>query len=172
MKKKLFVFIIPVLFIFLTGCPYASDYPIDKPSVKVDIGLLGKWEDATGNTSFVGDKPVYVVTKKSTFIYGISTTSYVQNSSTNGLEENTTVYEGHISLVNDIEFINIKQISPESDNKYFIYKLEVSGNNCILSELSSTIDKTFSSSAELKAFILKNLENELLFSGSQTLFRN
>jgi len=157
-----------------TGCPYQSTQPVDAPSVKVDIALLGRWEDATGSTSFNTEKPVYVVTKKSEYVYAIETTSFDFNVETNEYDKNVTFYEGHVSLINDTKFLNVKQISPmqEGDAQYYIYKMEVAGNNCILSEVSSCIDKTFSSSAELKAFLLKNLDNELLFSGSATFFRN
>lgn len=168
--------VFPVLLLIAilnTGCPYQSSYPVDSPNVKVDIALLGRWEDATGSTSFSSEKPVYVVTKKSDYVYAIETTSYDLNSETNEYEKNVTYYEGHVSLINDTKFLNVKQISSEIEgDSYYIYKMEVAGNNCILSEVSSCIEKKFSSSSELKAFLLKNIDNELLFSGSATFFRN
>lgn len=176
-KKILSLALIPVLFIIAiatTGCPYQSVQPVDVPNVKVDIALLGRWEDATGSTSFGSEKAVYVVTKKSEYIYGIETTSYDLNPETNEYDKSVTVYEGHVSLINDSKFLNVKQVSPMQDGEvlYYIYKMEVAGNNCILSEVSSCIDKKFSTSSELKGFLLKNLDNELLFSGSATFFRN
>jgi hypothetical protein len=165
--KKIFIFLlIPTISILLTGCPLSADYPIDSPNIKVDISMLGKWQDATGKSSIGGQKGIFIVTKKSEFVYTIETSA--ASTEAPGSENQVTNYEGHISDINGTKFINIKN----SDGKYLLFKLEVAGNNCILTEISMCIDKTFSNSAEVKAFILKHIDNELLYSGSQTFFRN
>jgi len=172
--SKRMMLLLPILTLVLTACPYKSDYPVDVPNQKVDITMLGKWEDANGSTSMSGEKAIYSVTKKSEFIYGIETSSWYYDEEAGESFENKQIFDGHISLIGDTKFFNVKQTFPEqdADGKYYIYMMEVAGNNCILSEVSACIDKTFSSSSELKSFLLKNINNELLYSGSATFFRN
>jgi len=168
MKKHIYLLLLPLGFL-LTGCPLTTEYPIDAPSIKVNIGYLGKWQDATGGTNFSEDKIVYSVTKKTDFLYGIETSSYEYDEEGN-LTEFKTIYEGHISKVAGVDFINIKDLS-EGIEEYMIYKFELSGNNCILTEVSGCISQEFSSSAQLKAFLTKHINNELLFTDIQTFFR-
>ena len=75
MKTRILLFIsILAGGIILTGCPYESDYPIDNPSIKIDIGWLGKWESADGTKNPDGTNPIYYVTKKTDNSYALKTT--------------------------------------------------------------------------------------------------
>lgn len=173
MKTRILLFIsILAGGIILTGCPYESDYPIDNPSIKIDIGWLGKWESADGTKNPDGTNPIYYVTKKTDNSYALKTT-YSNYDEMGNFTEETNEYEGHVSIVNGIKFFNLIQINsdPSIKSSYMLFKLEISGSTVVLSEISSCINKKFSSSAELKTFLTNNLNNELLYSGSQTFFK-
>ena len=143
MIKKLQL-IVPLfaLAILLGGCPYASQVPIDKPSVKVSETLLGKWEPKDEN----GDK--VTVTKKDAYTY-----NFEKKSSSSG---NTTNYEGFISKIGEDQFLNITELGGLSQDYYF-FKLVFNKENTkvTLMPITENIDETFKTSAELKAFIEK-----------------
>ena len=66
MKKIFLQFTVLVgLMLMLTACPYTSESPIDKASVKIDDKILGKWETKSSSDY------AYNVTKKNDFIYSI-----------------------------------------------------------------------------------------------------
>lgn len=181
MKKTLLYFLALPFLLVIAGCPYESDYPIDDPSIKVDINYLGKWEDTEKKTVGMSggdgtDVPVYVVTRKSDYIYGVSY-KYSSYSEEDGYTESVDNYEAHISIVGGIQFLNVKKtsindVSEENrTGKYMLYKLEISGSTMVLTELSSCINKKFSNSAQVKSFITQNLTNELLYTESITFFK-
>jgi hypothetical protein len=66
MKKIVAQFSVLVgLMLMLTACPYTSENPIDKATVKIDDKILGKWE-AKSSSDYA-----YNVTKKDEFTYSI-----------------------------------------------------------------------------------------------------
>lgn len=158
--------------ILFTGCPYESQVPIDKPNVKIDINWLGKWESADGEKNPDGSNPIYYMTKKSDFVYGLST-SYDEFDEFGTKTKVTTYYEGHVSTIGTTNFFNLKRQADEinTDPGYLLFKIELAGSTAILSEVSNCINKNFSSSSELKSFLERNLNNELLFTGTQTFFK-
>ncbi len=168
MKKHIYLLLLPLTFL-LTGCPLTSDYPIDAPSIKVNIAYLGKWQDATGGSDFSEEKIIYSVTKKSEYLYGLETSSFDYDDE-GILLEYKTFYEAHFSKIGTTDFINIKDLT-DGMEQYMIYKVEIAGDNCILTEVSGCISQEFSSSADLKTFLTKHINNELLFTEILTFFR-
>jgi hypothetical protein len=148
LKRILPLLAIAILFM---GCPYSSDVAIDeKPAVKVLPSLLGKWEQRSSKDYN------YMVSKTDEFNYKIEKITVAD-----GKKE---VYNGFLSDVGGEKFFNI---SEESANPkvYYLYKLDMSGGDNLISMLSMTpnVKEKFTSSAELKKFIDKNKSLSFFF---------
>jgi hypothetical protein len=142
MKNLKWILPLFILTIMLTGCPYGSELPIDKPSVKINTALLGKWEPKSSSDEF------YKVAKMDEFNYKIEK---------GGKDvKDKTIYTAHLSDVDGTTFLNI-QGDPTSDKKYYFYKVELnsSGSKVVLTPVTENITETFTTSEELKAFIKK-----------------
>lgn len=146
MKKNISVlFFLAFILFILTGCPYSSTVPIDEPRVKVSKKMLGKWikesEKESENPSF------YEFKKLDNLHYTVDENEY--NTTDSAYE--VTSYMAHFSEIDNIIFINMKR-----DDSYFLYKLEFNGKDeFLLFEVTDNIDETFTTSAELKAFMKK-----------------
>lgn len=146
MKKILLQFtLLAGLLVVLQGCPYNTEVAIDEPSVKTDAKMLGKWEPKNS-----GDY-LYTVTKKSDFLYKFAKKS--KNTPTD-----TSSYLGFVSTIDGAQFLNIYE-EYASTKSYYLYKMEMSGSGAkiTLSPVTENITEKFTGSAELKAFIKKNM---------------
>ncbi len=148
LKRILPLLAIAILFM---GCPYSSDVAIDeKPVVKVIPALLGKWEQRSSKDYN------YMVSKTDEFNYKIEKITVAD-----GKKE---VYNGFLSDVGGEKFFNI---SEESANPkvYYLYKLDMSGGDNLISMLSMTpnVKEKFTSSSDLKKFIDKNKSLSFFF---------
>src|ERR1700741_4082037 len=96
------------LTLLLTACPYATELPIDNPTVKIDDKLLGKWEAKNSDYN-------YTVTKKDDFNY-----KFEKKGKTS---TDVTTYTGFLSVIDGVRFMNIYE-DASSTKTYYLYKVE------------------------------------------------
>ena len=155
MKKLAFKFIAFVsLTILLTACPYGTEIAIDEPSVKVEDKLLGKWEAKNSNDN------MYTVTKKDAFTYTFE--------KKNKTSKDVSTYTGFVSVIDGVRFMNLYE-DGASTKTFYLYKLEqsASGAKVTLIPVTENITEKFTASADLKAFIKKNMALSFFYSKDQ-----
>ncbi len=154
---KFFVF--AAIMFFLPGCNDAR-YPIDpKPLVKVESRFLGKW---------IGKEKdeYYVVSQKDVYHYQISYTEK-KNS-------DPTVFPAYMSMVDNVLFLNMMDYDESQDTIKGYAFLKVFNVNKTFDKVSAAVVadtnlKNQNSSAEVRAFITKNLKNSKFFGDVQVL---
>ena len=145
--------------VLLGGCPYKTQTPIDTPSVKINPAILGKWEIENS------ERDVYFVTQADSFTYKIE--KRAESSKT------PPVYKAYLSLVDGDIFMNLREEGGLSDGKtFFLFKtiVDPAGKKLILKEVTENITETFTSSAELKAFIKKYKDLSFFYSKEDQVF--
>ena len=148
---------------FLMGCPYETEVPISDPSVKFPADLLGKWEPQSSSDEII------TIKKKTDYIVSISKTKKEPKE-----DDKPEEYEAYISEVDAVKFLNISEVDEQgSDAKYYLYKIEVSANNSLitLNAVTENIDEQFNSSAELKAFIQKNMRLSFFYEKEDEIYQ-
>ncbi len=141
--------------VILTACPYASQVPIDTPSVKVQNPLLGKWIKAGDESN--ANPNYFVITKNDDFKYKIIKNEY--NSYDSAYKE--TIYISHISKIDNLEFMNMQQ---DGTGDFYLYKIVLGQNEFSLFEVTDNIDEKFTASPDLKAFIKKNMNLSFFYN--------
>jgi hypothetical protein len=162
--QKLFGWISLFLLSFLlTGCPYESAVPIDQPSVKFPTALLGKWEPKSSGDDLM------TISRKDDRVMKIVKTKKEATA-----DDKPEEYEGYLSDVNGVTFLNLYEVSGEANStrKYLIYKLEIStsGARVTLSALTENIDEKFTTPADLKAFIQKNMHLSFFYDKEDEVY--
>jgi len=142
MKKLKLFGLLSLLSILFMGCPYTSEVAIDNPSVKIEPKMLGQWESKNSET----DK--YSVTKADDYTYNIEKKS----------SSSITHYKAYESVLNGTKFLNLWEDSA-STKTFYLYKYELSGSGAkiTLKGITDNITEKFTSSADLKKFILANM---------------
>ncbi len=147
MKSAKLAVLFGALSLIFMGCPYESKVPVDDASnAKGDKAFVGSW-DEKGEESYLWtvklDGNQYRIEKKNVKDGG-----------------EPTVYIGFLSDVAGTPFLNVYEQSYDSgDRKYYIYKVEKKGEERFkLYAVTDNITEEFATSAELKAFIKKNME--------------
>lgn len=162
MKRLLYAAALAIFSFILTGCPYETEVPIDKPSIKFPANLYGKWQPKSSSDELM------TIQKRDDFVVHITTTN--KESKANAKPEE---YEAFIAEVGGLQFLNLSEINEASAyKKYYLYKLEVSANELqiTLSAVTENINEKFSSSAELKAFIEKNMHLSFFFEKDTEMY--
>ena len=143
MKKVIYLICVLTLCVLFYGCPLSSDYPIDAPSVKTDNLLCGRWKSVnfSNNTDVSIFDSVYTISKKDNYTYSVK-----------GLKNENGVikedqYDGYISVVNYVNFINIRK-----DSKYYLFSIENTKPYIFIKEIADTT-VTFKNSSEVKNYI-------------------
>ncbi len=181
MKKHVFYLCLFAFSLVFMGCPYESQHPLDVPSIPVKKEHMGKW------FSQGGDAGNLVVKKQDAYTYlvqDVGTTSDKERKAQekeakkaakeNGekyepsRKEPPTVYHAHLSMVNNIPFVNVKKLDTRT---WYIYKLEGSGEKMVLSGLTPYIKESFSSSKQLSLFVAENMKYSFFFGDDQTFTR-
>ena len=131
------------LTMLLTACPYSTELPIDEPSVKIDEKILGKWEAKSSDYT-------YTVTKKDDFNY-----KFEKKGKTS---TDVSAYTGFLSVIDGVKFLNVYE-DGATTKMFYLYKIvqSTSGAKITLSPVTENIEEKFATSAELKAFIKKNM---------------
>ncbi len=147
----------------LMGCPYETEVPISEPSVTFPADLLGKWEPKSS-----GDE-IVTIRKKTDYIVSISKTKKEPKE-----DDKPEEYEAYLSEVDAVKFLNISEVGEQgSGAKFYLYKIEVSANNSriTLNAVTENIDEQFSNSAELKAFIQKNMHLSFFYEKEDEIYQ-
>lgn len=162
MKKFVQLFAVVSFSFLLMGCPYETEVPIDQPSIKFPSNLFGKWEPKSSSDD------VLTIKRKDDFTVIITKTKKDAKP-----DDSVEQYEAFLSAVDNIQFLNVTEASEYSSTpKYYLYKMEVSpsGSRITLSAVTENIDETFSSSAELKIFIQKNMNHSFFFEKEEEVY--
>lgn len=151
--KKLILFIVLCAFsISFWGCPYKSEIPLDsKPQKEIGNKYLGKW--GTSSDSY------YEVSKKNNYVCGILN----KELDSNGIEEISSRYEGFLSEVGEVTYLNLKEIGGDSDDSYYIYKVTLEGESIFLTGITPYIKEEFRDSEDMKSFFKKNQKISFFF---------
>jgi len=149
--------------VLFAGCPFSSVVPIDEGTVKVDDKLAGQWI-SVADTETVN--PTYfVITKEDNF----HATAIKKEFSSSDSTYSETKYHLTFSDVKGETFMNAME---DEGSTYSLYKFtydEKSGK-VNTSEVTDYIKETFSSSAELKAFIAKNKSNSYFYTNTSETY--
>ena len=162
MKKFVQLFAVVSFSFLLMGCPYETEVPIDKPSIKFPANLFGKWEPKSSSDD------VLTIKRKDDFAVIITKTKKDAKP-----DDSVEQYEAFLSEIGNLKFLNVSELSEYSSTpKYYLYKMEVSpsGSRITLSAVTENIDETFTSSAELKAFIQKNMQHSFFFEKEEDVY--
>jgi len=156
MKKNLIpLTILGAIIIIMTACPYASKVPIDSPSVKVTQQFTGKWLKASDKEK--ENPEYYVISGIDEYKYNIVKFEY-QTSDSSYKE---TKYVSHMSQIEDVSFLNMQK---DGHGDYYLHKIDLSGNEFSLFEVTDNIDEKFSNSADLKSFVKKYMRHSFFYN--------
>ena len=145
------------------GCPYETEVPISEPSVKFPAELLGKWESKSSSDEII------TIKKKTDYIVSI-----INTKKEPGEDDKPEEYEAYLSEVDAVKFLNISKLSEQgSGSNFYLYKIEVSanGSRITLNAVTENIDEQFSNSAELKAFIKKNMHLSFFYEKEEEIYQ-
>lgn len=165
MKSLKFAALFGALSLVFMGCPYEAKVPIDDQSnSKPDKGLVGKWEEK-GSDDYEWNVELadgmYRIEKK--------------NIKDGG---DPTIYKGFLSDVSGTTFMNVYELDEygsSSDRKYFLYRLTKKGDDRVtMDAVTDNITEEFTTSAELKAFIKKNMDISFFYNkdDKKTFYKN
>lgn len=162
--KKLFYFLsVITASVFLTGCPYETEVPIDKPAIKYPVALLGKWEPKSSSDD------TYTIKKKDDYVIIITKVKKEAKA-----DDTPEEYEAFISEVGGAKFLNLseKKDGDIGTQKYYLYKVEISpsGARLTLSPITENIDEKFQTSAELKTFIQQNMNHSFFYDKEDEVY--
>lgn len=156
-------FMLSLVFL-MTACPYSSEVPIDKPSVKVPSDIIGTWVSSSYADK---DKPstYYVISKKDANVFRVKEYSYKKEDDK---YEDKKMYDGHLSNLKNKQFLNLYDIG---NTKYYFYRLnDLNSSKMELQEVSDNITEKFSTSAELKSFFTKYMDLSFFFNKSESKY--
>lgn len=162
MKKFIQLFAVVSFSFLLLGCPYETEVPIDQPSIKFPGNLFGRWEPKNSSDD------VLTIKRKDDFVVTITKTKKDAKP-----DDSVEQYEAFLSEVDNIRFLNVTDVSENNATlKYVLYRIDVSPNSAriTLSAVTENIDETFTSSAELKAFIQKNMQHSFFFEKEEEVY--
>ncbi len=133
--------------LLLYGCPYQSTVPITTPSIPVDERLLGQWaSDAQSYNEFY-------VSKIDNFHYKV-----LQQAITG----QTSVFKAHLSEIRGVSFLNLYS---DSTQTYYLYRINLNApeGRLTLLNISERIGDQFNSSASLRQFVEKNMNQKSFY---------
>ncbi|NCU05447.1 MAG: hypothetical protein GXC73_15865 [Chitinophagaceae bacterium] len=162
MNKLLSLILVSAMSFLLMGCPYETEVPIDQPSVKFPSNLLGKWEPKSSSDELL------TISKKTEYVVTISKSKKKPEAN-----DKAELYEAYLSEIDGVKFLNITEKNEySSGSKFYLYKLEVSASasRLTLSPVTENIDEKFSTSAELKAFIQKNMQHSFFYEKDDEVY--
>lgn len=140
------------------GCPYSSEVAISEKNVAIDEALLGSWESKSSSDYS------YTVTKQDKMTYTIE-----KKSASSG---DVTTYNGHISKIDGINYLNIFESSTSTKVTYYFYKFTVSssGAKVTLTPVTENITERFTESSEMKKFFEENQKHSFFFDKDEDIY--
>jgi hypothetical protein len=182
MKKPVFYLCLLAFSLVFMGCPYESQYPLDVPSIPVSKDYMGKWYSKGGDAGNI------IVKKLDAYTYlvqDVGTTSAKDRKAQekemkaiakeNGekyepsKKEPPTEYHAHISMVNNVTFVNVKKLDSRT---WYIYKMEGNKDKVTIAGLTPYIKESFSSSKQLSKYVADNMKYSFFFIEEQTFTRS
>jgi len=158
MKNKLYLPLLLLAAILFTACPYQSQVPIDDPSVKVDKALLGKWIDASEKDKVY--PAFYDIRKEGPLEYKIIENTFEAADSS----YRQVTYISHISTIDSLSFLNMKDTSSMMGEGYYLYKIKYNKKEMSLQEVTDNIQEQFETSKDLKAFVAKHMHLSFFYN--------
>jgi hypothetical protein len=158
MKKLKWILPLVALCVMLGGCPYSSEFALDKPSVKINTALLGTWEPKSNSD----DR--YTISKFDDYTYKIV------KKGKSGSDQSE--YRAYTSNIGSDSFLNLWEVHSDNSVTYYFYKLEISssGNKVTLHPLTENITEKFTSSADLNAFVKKYKDLSFFYDKNADVF--
>jgi len=162
MRTKLFLFSFFAAVIFvLTACPYQSQVPIDKPNKKVDKTVLGKW---IKNSDTDNENPEYFeISAIDEFKYNIVKFEYQSSDST----YKETKYLTHFTYIEDFVFMNMQK---DGEGDYYMHRIDKTGDEFMLYEITDNIDEKFTSSEEFESFVAKYMKLSFFYNKDEVKY--
>ena len=150
--------------VLLAGCPYSSSVPIDEGTLKVSDDLTGKWIKSADKDA---ENPTYFVISKDDKTH--ATALKFEYSSSDAKYDTTKFHLTFSDVAGDV-FMNAIE---EGGSSYSLFKVvkDEQTKEMTTYEVTDYIKETFSSSAEIKAFILKNKALSFFFTNSSETYR-
>ena len=159
MKKLFVIVLLAALPVFFLGCPYNSKVAIDsKPIVKIDERMIGTWGITDTAITY------YEIGKLNDNEYLIKEYSKDKDN----VAKVTSKYSAFISEINNVTFLNVKQL-PEKDDfslfgeEYYFYKIVLEPGVIISTPVTNFIKEEFTSSEALRSFFAENMKNSYFF---------
>lgn len=165
MKSLKFAALFGALSLVFMGCPYEAKVPIDDQSnSKPDKGLVGKWEEKGSDD----------------YEWKVELTDGMYRIEKKNIKDggDPTVYKGFLSDVSGTTFMNVYELDEygsSSDRKYFLYRLTKKGDDRVtMDAVTDNITEEFTTSADLKAFIKKNMDISFFYNkdDKKTFYKN
>ncbi len=149
--------------VLLAGCPYSSNVPVDEGSVKVADELVGQWIKSSDKET---ENPTYFVISKDDKTHATAKKFEYSSSDT---KYDTTTYHLTFSDVGGDVFMNAIE---DGGANYSLYKfvMDEKIKEVTTYEVTDYIKETFSSSKELKEFILKNKSMSYFFTNTTDIY--
>jgi len=154
-KNLLFIIFIAIIFV-LTACPYKSKVPIDVPNQEINKELIGKWIKKADKSN---DNPEYFMISKRSDKFKCDIVKFEYQSSDSTYKK--TKYITHFTTIKNKLFLNMQK---EDEDDFYLHRLDLSGDEFVLYELTENIDEQFTSSKALKKFIKKNMKHSFFYN--------
>jgi len=149
MKSLKWILPLLTLCIMLGGCPYNSEVPIDKPSIKINPALLGTWKL---QKSEGGEAEKYKVAAENEFTYTVD--QIKQGKDPIPFEH----YKAYLSAIDGDTLLNLWGVQEKgTPPNYTFYKLVMSADRkkVTLLPVTENITETFTKSEVMKEFFRK-----------------
>ncbi len=159
MKKKLLLPVLIICYLFLTGCPLNSDYPLKplKEAIK-PTKYIGTWESVS--SSYEGIEKFWL--SKDSESNKIIIEILTSNEAYTGKRK----YTGWIVTVKDHDFIII-EVDDDGKKSYGHIGVYVKGKKMWLHDLAPNVENDFTSSADLLQYVTDRITNNDLFYDSR-----
>lgn len=163
MKKYTKFFLFAALIVFMTACPFEAPFPIDEPSIKYPVSMIGKWVEESELEEEV--LTYYEITDVDGYSFSIEEYTYDEEEDSWSAEE----YGGHLSEVGDYKFINVYDYLMET---WYFYRFDWDDpNQFSLYAVTEYIDEDFDSSEEMKMFFEKYCDIGFFYQSAETYIR-
>ena len=157
MKRNVLFVLTIVIVSLLTSCGPDARYPIDeKPEVKVDKRLFGKWiltEEHEGKYRVDSDI-VYMLTKEDDYQYHVLLRAKKDGKY---VEDSTIAY---LSKIDKEPFVNI-YLKDDPGGYIFLKIVKIDADKILATSLADTM--TVTSAAQVRALMTKNLRNPAFY---------
>ena len=148
----IFKFIPVLFFVFVfAGCPYGSMVPLTETGAEIPEEFFGEWLDVSANNSESSTR--YVISKSPG--NKLEILEYVSS------ESEPNLYKGHLSILEDVMFVNLKD---DYSTSFYIYRIDKDGSDLAIKEVTSNVTKEFETSAELEKYFREYMHLDFFYS--------